>query len=139
MKLHYKGKYDLHPESLPHGEHMPGAVKFKEAEDSKELAVIANVLCLVIMVVLAVPAFIRCGKYIRADYWQISVGCLATLLVLFPHELLHAVCFRKDVYLYTNWAQEIIIMCIMLRRKCQKVQEHICISLILIGIYLKIK
>ena len=110
MKLHYKGKYDLHPESLPHGEHMPGAVKFKEAEDSKELAVIANVLCLVIMVVLAVPAFIRCGEYIRADYWQISVGCLATLLVLFPHELLDAVCFRKDVYLYTNWAQGMLFV-----------------------------
>lgn len=37
MKLHYKGKYDLNPESLPHGEHKPGAVRFKEAEDTKEL------------------------------------------------------------------------------------------------------
>ena len=37
MKQHYKGKYDLNPESLPHGEHKPGAVKFKEAESSKQM------------------------------------------------------------------------------------------------------
>ena len=51
MKLHYKGKYDLNPESLPHGEHVPGAVKFKEAEDTKKLAFIANALRVVILLV----------------------------------------------------------------------------------------
>ena len=35
MRLHYKGAYDLNPESIPHKEHIPGAVKFKEAEDCK--------------------------------------------------------------------------------------------------------
>ena len=35
MKLHYKGKYDLNPESLPHGEHKPGAVRFKEARHER--------------------------------------------------------------------------------------------------------
>ena len=28
MKLYYKGKYDLNPESLPCGEHKKGAVRF---------------------------------------------------------------------------------------------------------------
>ena len=42
MKLHYKGKYDLNPESLPHGEHKPGAVKFKEAENSKRAGTLSN-------------------------------------------------------------------------------------------------
>ena len=27
----------MNPESIPHKEHIPGAVKFKEAEDTKEL------------------------------------------------------------------------------------------------------
>lgn len=40
MRIHYMGKYNLDPESLPHGDHMPGAVKFKEASTTKELAVI---------------------------------------------------------------------------------------------------
>ncbi len=26
MKLHYMGKYNLDPDSLPHGEHKPGAM-----------------------------------------------------------------------------------------------------------------
>lgn len=30
MKLHYKGKYDLNPESLPYRPHQCGAVPFKE-------------------------------------------------------------------------------------------------------------
>ena len=33
MKLTYKGKYDGNPQTLPHGEHVPGAVKFKECEE----------------------------------------------------------------------------------------------------------
>ena len=67
MKLHYKGKYDLNPESLPHGEHKPGAVRFKEAEDTKELGVIANVLCLVIIIVLVILVFVRCRHYITGN------------------------------------------------------------------------
>ena len=51
MKLHYMGKYNLDPDSLPHGDHMPGAVQFKEAGSSGELGVLANVLCIVIMVI----------------------------------------------------------------------------------------
>ena len=35
MKLHYKGKYDKNPESIPAKPHKPDCVKFKEAEDSK--------------------------------------------------------------------------------------------------------
>lgn len=32
-------------------------------------------------------------------------GAVVALLLVFPHELLHAFCFREDVYLYTNWKQ----------------------------------
>ena len=101
MKLHYQGKYDLNPESLPHGEHQPNAVPFKEAKDSKTMALIANTASIVIMVLLAVPAVLR-GKA-HFDPLQMMLGCIAPMLILFPHELLHAICFKDDVYLYTNW------------------------------------
>ena len=39
-----------------------------------------------------------------------AAGCLAALLALFPHELLHAVCFKQDVYLYTNWKQGLLFV-----------------------------
>lgn len=102
MKLHYEGKYNLKPESLPHGEHMPGAVKFKEVKDTKQLAFIANVVALIILILMTIPAFIRCKGYIELNHWQLLLGCLFSLIMPFPHELLHAVCFKDDVYLYTN-------------------------------------
>ncbi|MBQ8263496.1 MAG: DUF3267 domain-containing protein [Oscillospiraceae bacterium] len=109
MKLHYKGKYDLNPDSLPHGEHKPGCVKFKEPEDSKKFGLIANVLSLVIMIVLAVPACFR----LRETFPGITVLCIgyvASVLSFFPHEILHALCFREDVYIYTNRKQGMLFV-----------------------------
>ena len=102
MKLHYKGTYNLDPNSLPHGEHMPGAVKFKEAESSKQMAIIGNILAVVLMIVFAIPAVWRARPYIADSIWQMPLGCFASLVTLFPHEFLHAICFKEDVYLYTN-------------------------------------
>lgn len=110
MKLHYKGKYDLNPESLPHGEHIPGAVPFKEAKDSRQLAIIANAASVVIMVLLAVPAWFRCREYLFASPFQMMFGAIASMLILFPHEILHALCFKGDVYLYTNWKQGLLFV-----------------------------
>ena len=36
MKLHYMGKFNLDPDSLPQAEHKPGAVEFKEADSMKK-------------------------------------------------------------------------------------------------------
>ena len=118
MKLHYMKKYNLDPESLPHGEHMPGAVRFKEANSTKEMAIIANVAALVIMVILAVPAVMRCLAFFSdapgenmSDYAvELWVGSLLSLVILFPHEILHAVCFKEDVYLYTNFRQGMLFV-----------------------------
>ena len=107
MKLHYAGKYNLDPESLPHGEHMPGAVKFREAEDTKKLSLIANLLSLAITLLLVIIGVLRCHGYMSRESMlpMLLVCCVCPLLTLFPHEMLHAVCFRGDVYLYMNPAQ----------------------------------
>ena len=110
MRLHYKGKYDLNPESLPHGQHMPGAVPFKEAKDSKQLSLIANAASVVIMVLLAVPAYFRCREFLWASPLQMMFCAIASMLILFPHEILHALCFKEDVYLYTNWKQGLLFV-----------------------------
>ncbi len=109
MKLHYMGKYDLNPDSLPQREHMPNAVKFREPS-AKRAALVGNILAIIIYVLLAIPAFFRCYAEIVADEWQILLGALASLLIIFPHELLHAVCFKEDVYLYTNWKQGMVFV-----------------------------
>jgi len=32
------------------------------------------------------------------------------VLTCFPHELLHAICFKEEVYLYTNWKQGMLFV-----------------------------
>ena len=110
MRLHYMGKYNLDPKSIPHGEHISGAVKFKEAETTKELGIIANLLSLAIFIVLLIISIICTGEYPFSNTIQWMAGCLLSLLILFPHELLHAVCFKEDVYLYTNLRQGMLFV-----------------------------
>lgn len=110
MKLHYMGKYDLDPESLPRGEHMPGAAPFKEVEDTRQMSLIANGASAVLIVLLGILAAARCRLFLWDARWQLPLGCAASMLALFPHELLHAVCFKDDVYLYTNWAQGLLFV-----------------------------
>ena len=108
MKLHYQGKYDLDPASLPHGEHQPGAVPFKEPKSSKSLSLLANGLSVLIFVLLILPVVFRDGFLYNS--LQYLLGAVLSLLLLFPHELLHALCFREDVYLYTNWQQGMLFV-----------------------------
>lgn len=106
MKFHYMGKFNLDPDSLPQAEHKPGATEFKEADSMKKLALIANAISLVILILLAVPAGIRLrGAFSAEQMIPIWAALLCSLLTLFPHELLHALCFRDDVYMYTNLKQ----------------------------------
>lgn len=105
MKLIYKGKYNENPESLPHGEHMPGAVKFKECEDPKQLALMANGIALGVTVAALAILFLRGG--LRAyNFW----GALIAIASIFPHEFLHAICFKETVYLYTYWSKGILFV-----------------------------
>jgi len=107
MKLHYKGKYNLDPESLPRREHEPGAVMFKEAKDSKQLAWIANGIGIALIVIFCIPFFVRFGT---DSTFGLYIGCLLSLVTMFPHEFLHAVCFREDAYVYTNFKQGMLFV-----------------------------
>lgn len=107
MKLHYKGKYNLNPESLPSKPHQPGAVPFKEANDTKTMAIIANIIAVILFVFFGVILYIRIGK---SSIDSFIIGCIISLLCMFPHELLHALCFKEDVYLYTNLKQGMLFV-----------------------------
>ncbi|BCN30807.1 DUF3267 domain-containing protein [Anaeromicropila herbilytica] len=107
MKLHYMGKYDLNPESLPCNTHMRGAVPFKEAKDMKEMAKIMSILSVIMLLVFGFILYLR---YSNSFIEYILVGSIFALLSLFPHELLHAICFKEDVYLYTNFKQGMLFV-----------------------------
>ena len=96
MKFHYNGKYSGNEDDLPHMEHEPGAVPFKEPEDSKKLGRIANLIAILILIPLFVIYFVLSRQPLSI------AGVVFYLLSLVPHEFLHALCFKDDVYMYTN-------------------------------------
>jgi hypothetical protein len=105
MILHYGGKYDGNENSLPHKDHHPNAVPFREADDMRKMSLIANVGCILIMLLLVIPFLLLGMKYIHDNAIWMVVGGILGGLSLLPHELLHAICYKKDVYLYHDFAQ----------------------------------
>ena len=119
MKLHYRGKYNLDPATLPTCKHQPNAVKFKEVDSTTELAVIANGIAIALMILLAIPVYLK-YKGLLFDYFdEMMVGAMLPLLTMFPHELIHALCFKEDVYLYTNFKQGLLFVV-----GCETMSKH---------------
>ena len=106
MKFIYKGKFSGDVSHIPCGEHRPGATKFREIEEPEKLARVANLAALGITMAAIVLYLLRLyfwpGTVSGAELgWQFILGAVLSFLVLIPHELLHALCFRREVYLYT--------------------------------------
>ena len=97
MKLHYRGKFDGDVDKLPKGEleKHDDAVKFKEIDNIKKLMIIMNIIAGGVMIILW-------GIYSwRTEILKLNwIGVILGLLTLFPHEFLHAVCFKEDVDMY---------------------------------------
>lgn len=110
MIFHYMGKYDGNEDSLPHKEHHPNAIPFKEVEDMKKFSLIVNIGCIFVMIVLAVPFLALGRKYISDNIEWVMLGGICAALSLLPHELLHAICYKRDVYMYQNLAQGLMFV-----------------------------
>ncbi len=113
MKLVYKGEFSGDPADLPHGEHKPGAVPFREIQDPKKLGIVANVVAFVITIVCVFAYSFRmalAGVAWEKSWPLLLVGAGLSVLCLFPHEFLHAICFRETVYLYTNLKQGMLFV-----------------------------
>lgn len=114
MRIHYQGKFNRDPASLPHGEHQPGAVAFREPKDPKTLGLIANGVALVLMVLLYIPFFGVAAKWMATTditaMLAFPLACFVALLCAIPHEFLHAICFREDAYIYTNLKQGMLFV-----------------------------
>mgnify|MGYP006340516557 CR=1 FL=1 len=98
MKLHYKGMYDGDEKSLPSGEleKHKNAIKFKEIDDIKKLMIVGNIIAGIVILIFGGIFVLRAG-----DFGKISlIGMILSCVIIFPHEFLHAVCFKEDVYMY---------------------------------------
>ena len=104
MRFHYMGKYNGDPKSLPSREPVPGAVPFREPKDSKTLGIVASAIALPLMIGAAILYFVRCR-----GTWN-GWGFILYFLSFVPHEFLHALCFREDVYMYQNLKQGMLFV-----------------------------
>lgn len=97
MKLIWKGKYESE-EQLPVGNLPDNAVKFKEPETPARLSLIASLFIIPVILILGLAVFIK--KQLGADiiYFELlnAGGMILALLMVFPHEFLHAVAFPKE-------------------------------------------
>lgn len=96
MKLHFMGRYSGNEDNLPTREHVEGAVQFKEPE-MKKFHIIINILAIIIFFILVYVMNIRAGD----DIFN-PLGILLSFLCTIPHEFLHAIFFKNDVYMYSN-------------------------------------
>lgn len=105
MIFHNAGTYNGNERSLPRRTDVPSAVPFREPQDMRALARIASLISIVITLGGLLAAGLR-ARAVILDLW----GCLLYFAALLPHELLHAVCFQKDVYLYSNLKQGMLFV-----------------------------
>ena len=103
MRLIYKKGYDGNPEHLPTNGIKEGSVKFKEIDDITKAGILFNVIAAMIMLICIVLLILKYGITFIIDSPSFIIGIIGSFLVLFPHEILHALCFKEDVYLYTAW------------------------------------
>ena len=103
--IYFMGKFSGDENDLPmREEHRPGAVRFKEPENMNKLAVVANILSIVIMATAIILLFARCflaGRFSGISFW----AYILPLGTLYPHEIIHGLCFKGKAYMYTNLKQ----------------------------------
>lgn len=110
MKLIYKSEYDGNPDHLPTNGIKEGSVKFKEIDDITKAGLLFNVIAAIIMIILIIILMIRYSFLTIIDSPAFMIGAIGSLIVLFPHEFLHALCFKEEVYLYTAWKKGMVFV-----------------------------
>lgn len=105
MKFHNAGKYNGDETSLPQRQHPINSVAFKEFSDMQQLTTYLSIGSIVLIIGLGIPVFLLGKQYLLEQVLYIALACILTIFVIVPHELLHAICFQKDVYMYNNIAQ----------------------------------
>ena len=96
MKFHYAGKY-IDDDSLPKREHENGYVPFREPSDMKKFSNMLVISNFVVYLILWSICYLKNGHNLFA-----GIGFWIAIICLVPHEFLHAIWFKEDVYMYTN-------------------------------------
>lgn len=105
MIIYYGGKYDGDETKLPHRKHEENYHAFDEPQGMQELLKIVNIISGVITVVSIGLLWLRAGYFVFD-----LIGIILSFLSFVPHELLHALCFKEEAYIYQNLKQGIMFV-----------------------------
>ena len=106
MKLIYKGKYNGEVEEFESSKNIVNAIKYKEADTVEEMAKIITLPANIIQLVLLLIVFLIVGfDNFDNTLLLLILSFFVSLLTMIPHELLHGICYKNKVYLYTNFKQ----------------------------------
>ena len=89
---------------------IPVRFPLRNLKIQKKLSLIANIGCILSMVILAIPFLMLGMKYIPDNAIWMIIGAVCGGLSLLPHELLHAMCYKKDVYLYNDLSHGLLFV-----------------------------
>lgn len=99
MKLHYGGRFQTKEDFKSQREHQEGAVAFREPRQTV-FAAVANLGSIVLLIMLCIIIYFIGGQSFREFASKIGIAAIISMMTCIPHELLHAFCFKEDVYLY---------------------------------------
>ncbi|MDO5018151.1 MAG: DUF3267 domain-containing protein [Lagierella massiliensis] len=106
MKLHFRGKFDGDNSKLPTREHEDNYVEFNEPDNLEKFSIAINIMAILLTGLGLLFFTIHTGSIKNFN----TSGAILAILTLFPHELLHAICFKEDVYLFTNLSKGMLFV-----------------------------
>jgi hypothetical protein len=106
MKLIYKGKYKGIVEEFESSKSIKNATKYEVVDSLEEMSNIITFLANILQFILLVIVLIIVGfDNFEHTLFMLIISFLLSLLTMIPHELLHGICYKNKVYLYTNLKQ----------------------------------
>lgn len=101
MVFHYGGKFVSEEDLQRKGEFHDDATPFQEPGQAV-FSLIANGGCIILLALLLILLWYMAKPDWKAFGIQMGAASIISVALLIPHEFLHAICFREDVYLYYN-------------------------------------
>jgi len=101
MIFHYGGKFVSEEDLQGKGELRDDATPFQEPGQAV-FSLIANGGCIILLAILLILLWHMAKPDWRAFGVQMGAASIISVALLIPHEILHAICFREDVYMYYN-------------------------------------
>lgn len=93
LKIHYAGIFDEKPENLPTNNKNHNSIIIINKINN-------YIVCPLLMITISIPIALKYKYSLNIKMIEFILGIILGLLSLYPHELLHALCYKKDVYVY---------------------------------------